>query len=198
MNRPLIVGITGGIGGGKSTLAEKLRIAGYNVFDSDMEARKLQNEDPDIRREMILLFGEDVYNEDGLDRKKVAGIVFQNKALLQKLNEIVHPVLRKEFARWIENNQSNKLLFVESAILFERGMYMLVDKIILMTAKEEIRIKRVMKRDNITVEQVKARMSNQLPEEEKIAKADYVIYSDDCMPLDDKMKRILGELLSEV
>lgn len=198
MDRPLIVGITGGIGGGKSTLAEKLRIAGYDVFDSDMEARKLQNEDPDIRRELMLLFGADVYNEDGLDRKKVAGIVFQNKELLQKLNEVVHPVLRKEFARWIGNHQSNKLLFVESAILFERGMYRLVDKVILMTAKEEIRIKRVMKRDSITVEQVKARMSNQLPEEEKIAKADYVIYSDDCMPLDEKMKRILAELLTEV
>ncbi len=196
MDRPLIVGITGGIGGGKSTLAEKLRMAGYNVFDSDMEARKLQNEDPDIRREMIVLFGADVYNENGLDRKKVAGIVFQNKDLLQKLNELIHPALRKEFLRWIESHQSNKLLFVESAILFERGMYLLADKVILMTAQENVRIARVMKRDKVTLEQVKARMSNQLPEEEKIAKSDYVIYSDDHLPLDEKMKKILTELLS--
>ena len=171
---------------------------GFEVFDSDMEARKLQNESPVIRKELIQLFGNDIYNDEGLNRKKLAKIVFNDKDLLQKLSAIIHPEVRNELKRWIEVRKDQAFLFVESAILFENGMNALVDKVIVMTASEETRIRRVLKRDKISVEQVKSRMANQLPEEIKISRADFVIHSDDSQPLVDKMRMILKKLNDEI
>jgi len=194
MSKPLVIGITGGIGGGKSTLAARLRDEGFEVYDSDMEARRLQNEHPVIREQLIELFGEDIYTEQGLNRTAIAGMVFTNKDLLHKLNKVVHPVVEAHFRNWVETNSENKFLFVESAILFESGFNQFVDKVIVITASEEIRIRRVIKRDGSTVEQVLARMSSQISEDFKMSKADFIIHSDDNMPLLDKMRRILHEL----
>jgi dephospho-CoA kinase len=194
MNKPLVIGLTGVIGGGKSTLADKLRAEGFEVYDSDMEARRLQNEHPVIREQLIELFGEDIYTEQGLNRSVIASKVFSDKNLLLKLNKVVHPVVEAHFKNWVDKNSSNKFVFVESAILFESGFNKFVDKIIVITASEEIRIKRVMKRDGSTVEQVQARMASQISEDFKTSKADFIIHSDDNMPLLDKMRRILHEL----
>jgi len=124
-------------------------------------------------------------------------LVFGQKDLLYKLNTIVHPVVREDFEHWIHLHSDQKLLFMESAILFESGFDSLVDKIIVMTASEEVRIRRVIKRDGISVEEVKARMANQHSDDLKIAKADFVIHSDDCQPLVDKMMKILAELTAD-
>ena len=194
MNRPLIVGITGGIGSGKSTLSNKLRAEGYQVYDCDKEAKKLQNEHPVIREKIRELFGEDIYTESGLDRKKVADIVFQNRDLLDQLNKIVHPFVREDFLKWVGQYITEKFLFMESAILFESGFIDMVDKVILMTASEDVRIRRVVKRDGIDPERVRARISKQLPDTEKIPFSDFIIHSDDGKPLYDKMKKILKEL----
>jgi dephospho-CoA kinase len=194
MSKPLVIGITGGIGGGKSTLADKLRAEGFEVYDSDMEARRLQNEHPLIREQLIELFGEDIYTAQGLNRASIASMVFTNKDLLLKLNKVVHPVVEAHFRSWVEKYSANKFLFVESAILFESGFNNFVDKVIVITASEEIRIRRVIKRDGSTVEQVLARMSSQISEDFKTSKADFIIHSDDNMPLLDKMRRILHEL----
>ncbi len=194
MNTPLIIGITGGIGGGKSTLSDKLRAEGYDVYDSDMEARRLQNEHPQIMHQLKDLFGEDIYTSEGLNRKALAKIVFERKDLLTRLNDVVHPVVREDFKNWIADRLTHDLLFMESAILFETGFSCLVDKVIVITASEEVRLKRVLKRDCITPEQVHARMANQIPEDIKISKADFVIHSDDNLPLYDKMKKLLLQL----
>lgn len=194
MNSPLIIGITGGIGSGKSTLSEKLRAEGYLVYDSDLEARRLQNENPIIRKNLVELFGEKVYSNQGLNRPILAQLVFGNKELLSKLNLIVHPVVETDFKNWIEKHIDQKYLFIESAILFESKFNQLVDKVIVITASEEVRIFRVMKRDGISSEKVYARMSNQISEDTKISKADFIIHSDDNMPLVDKMHNILQEL----
>ncbi|HOH55379.1 MAG TPA: dephospho-CoA kinase [Paludibacteraceae bacterium] len=194
MNRPLIVGITGGIGSGKSTLSNKLRAEGYQVYDSDKEAKKLQNEHPVIREKIQQLFGDDIYTDSGLDRKKVADLVFLNRDLLHQLNQIVHPFVREDFIKWVEQHAAEKFLFMESAILFESGFNDLVDKVILMMASEDVRIKRVVKRDGIDPEKVRARISKQLPDNEKIPFSDFIIHSDDGKPLYDKMKKILKEL----
>jgi dephospho-CoA kinase len=194
MNRPLIVGITGGIGSGKSTLSNKLRAEGYQVYDSDKEAKKLQNEHPVIKEKIQHLFGGDVYTDSGLDRKKLADIVFLNRELLNQLNQIVHPFVREDFLKWVEQRATEKILFMESAILFESGFKELVDKVILMTASEDVRIKRVVKRDGIDPDKVRARISKQLPDSEKIPFSDFIIHSDDGKPLYDKMKKILKEL----
>jgi len=194
MNKYLVIGITGGIGGGKSTLAARLRDEGFEVYDSDMEARRLQNEHPVIRKQLRELFGEDIYTDQGLNRAALAEMVFTNKDLLLKLNKVVHPLVEAHFKNWVEKNSANKFLFVESAILFESGFNQYVDKVIVITAAEEIRIMRVIKRDGSTVEQVRARMSSQISEDFKTSKADFIIHSDDNMPLLDKMRRILHEL----
>ncbi len=194
MKAPLIIGITGGIGSGKSTLSKLLRAAGYPVYDSDLEARKLQNEHPVIKQQIQEVFGKEIYTDEGLNRSALAKIVFDNKELLSKLNHIVHPVFREGFQNWILKHSNQRFLFLESAILFENGLNKQVDKVIVITASQEVRIRRVIKRDNISVEQILARMANQIPEEEKIKHADFVIYSDDNKPLINKMYVILEQL----
>jgi dephospho-CoA kinase len=194
MKSPLLIGITGGIGSGKTTLSKKLRAEGYSVYDSDAEARRLQNEHPVIRKELIKLFGDDIYTNQILNRSALAKIVFGKPELLSKLNSIVHPYVKQDFDLWIKKHETEKLLFKESAILFESGFNNFVDKVILMVASEEVRIARVIKRDGATPEQVKLRMKNQMTDDEKVPKADFVIYTDDNMPLEDKMRRILVQL----
>ena len=198
MKTPIIIGITGGIGSGKSTLSERLREIGYSVYDSDLEARRLQNEHPEIQDQLIELFGEDIYNDQGLNRPVLAKLVFGKPELLGKLNTIVHPVVHTDFMNWIQKHNAENLLFMESAILFESGFNKMVDKVIVMTASENIRIARVVKRDKVTEEQVKARMLHQMADDKKIANADFVIHSDDCQPLVVKMKIMLEQLLKSL
>lgn len=191
MQHPFLVGITGGIGSGKSTLSDLLRKEGYLVYDSDKEARNLQNENQDVRQKIQKLFGKDIYNSEGLKRKEVAKIVFNDKQMLAQLNAIIHPEVRTDFNRWVKNHANEKILFLESAILFENGFNQLVDNVIVITANEETRILRVVKRDKVSPEQVLARIANQLPEEVKIKRANFVIHTDDDRPLLEKMKRII-------
>lgn len=194
MKQPIIIGITGGIGGGKSTLSDRLSKRGYKIYNSDLRARMLQNEDAELVTSIKKLLGKDVYINNELNRPAVAAIVFQDKELLQKLNQLVHPAVRADFGRWKEDNNTEQLLFVESAIMYESGLALLMDKVILMTASDEVRIARVVKRDGITPEQVKARMAHQLPEDEKIKRSHYIIHSDDHQPLEEKIDVLLKHL----
>ena len=195
MNKPLIIGITGGIGSGKSTLSKLLRAEGYSVYDTDLEARRLQNEHSTMRKKLIDMFGKDIYSEQGLNRSALGKIVFAKPELLAKLTTIVHPLVLEDFNNWVINRFPKKMLFIESAILYESGFNKLVDKVILITADEATRIERVVKRDGVTPEHVKARMANQLSDKEKVSRADFVIYSDDNKPLIDKMRKIIVDLL---
>ena len=194
MSKPIVIGITGGIGSGKTTLSEKLRSEGYNVYDSDLQARMLQNQHPVIRTKLTQLFGDEIYTAHGLNRPELAKIVFANPDLLNKLNEIVHPIVRQDFRMWLEQHTAEKYVFVESAILFESGFRKLMDKVVLMTASEELRIRRVMKRDGSTAEQVKARIASQLDDKDKIPFADYVIHTDDNLDMKEKMTTLLDKL----
>jgi len=195
MHKPLIIGITGGIGSGKSTLSKLLRAEGYSVYDTDLEARRLQNEHSTMRKKLMDMFGKDIYTEQGLNRSALGKIVFGKPELLEKLNTIVHPLVMDDFNSWVSNRYPKKMLFVESAILYESGFNKLVDKVILITADEAIRIERVIKRDGVTSEHVRARMAYQLSDNEKIERADFVIHSDDNKPLVDKMRKIIVDLL---
>jgi dephospho-CoA kinase len=195
MHRPLIIGITGGIGSGKSTLSHLLRAEGYSVYDSDLEARRLQNEHSVMKKKMIDAFGKEIYTEKGLNRPVLGKLVFGKPELLAKLNAIVHPFVMADIENWIINRYPKKILFVESAILYESGFNKLVDKVILITASDEVRIERVVKRDGISPEQVQARMLHQYPEEQKLKLADFVIHSDDNKPLETKIKSLIAELI---
>lgn len=182
MNKPLIVGITGGIGSGKTTLSRLLTTSGYPVYDTDREARRLQDEDPSLKQSISTLLGSEVYDEAGhLNRRLVAGRVFSNHGLLQELSKIVHPAVKQDFKNWLVQ-QKSKVVFIESAVLFEGQFNKLTDRNIVVTAPEEIRIQRVMQRDGVSREQVKSRINNQMPEEEKIAMADIVIQTEGGMP----------------
>jgi len=194
MKTPLLIGITGGIGSGKTTLSNLLRLEGFKVYDSDVEARRLQNEHPHIRKQLVNLFGDDIYGSNGLNRSALAQIVFGKTDLLFQLNSIVHPIVLDDFKTWTEIHSNHKFLFMESAILFESGFNSMVDKVILTVASEAIRIARVVKRDGVTPEQVLARISHQLSDNEKIPHADFVIHSDDDKPLIDKMRKIVAQL----
>jgi len=180
----MTIGITGGIGSGKSTLSELIRRHGYPVYDTDKEARRLQEEDEKLVRQIKAIFGENIYQDGKLNRAAVASLVFNSPELLKKLTSVVHPAVKQDFIRWREKHNSEDLLFIESAVLFEGGLYRLTDKIILVTASEDIRIQRVMDRDGITREQILSRIKNQIPDTEKAPKSDLIINTDQGLPED--------------
>lgn len=196
MNKPKIIGITGGIGGGKTTLSKLLIQHGYLVYNSDIEAARLQNQNSFIKQKLIELFGTEIYNSDGLNRKLLGSIIFEQSDLLVKVTEIVHPIVIQDFKLWVNSNNNQDILFIESAILFESNINVLTDKIIVVTASESIRIQRVIKRDGLNTDQIMARMKHQLPEIEKVNKADFVIFTDDNIPLLGKIEKIIEEIKS--
>lgn len=173
------VGITGGIGSGKSTVCKVFRTMGIPVFEADVIAKQLMNNDPTLRQQLIHLFGSSVYQSDQtIDRKYLAGIVFSNSSLLSKLNEAVHPAVRKSFDEWLLN-QNSPYVIHEAAILFESGFYKMMDKTITVVTNETERIDRVVKRDHITIDMVQQRMKNQWKDEQRITLADFVIGNND-------------------
>jgi len=176
------VGITGGIGCGKSTVCKVFKGLGIPVFEADAVAKQIMTSDPQIRKLLIEAFGIAVYLPDGsIDRKYLAGLVFNNESLLSKLNSIVHPAVFKEFDEWCGTKPRILGAYVlhEAAILFESGFYKMMDKIIAVVTNEEERIQRVMKRDGATMEMVRQRIQNQMSDAERIKLADFVISNND-------------------
>lgn len=190
----MIIGITGGIGGGKSTVSEMLQTKGYRIYNTDREARRLQNTDPEIRRAITKAFGNEAYIDDTLNTSYISSIVFGNPDKLKTLNEIVHPAVIKDIERVSASLRVNEILFVESALLYESGLNRLVDKIIVVTASEDLRISRVMNRDGANREQVQARIANQLPENVKVDMADYVIDTTDSAGVLQQLEIILNDI----
>ncbi|MGB5652787.1 MAG: dephospho-CoA kinase [Robiginitalea sp.] len=174
----ICVGLTGGIGSGKSTVASYFTALGIPVYDSDSRARELMQNDPKLREEITQLMGEKAYNIQGLDRRWVATRVFSNPDLLKALNDLVHPAVRRDFDQWSALQQAPYVL-QEAAILMENGAYRHLDHIILVIAPEKMRIARVIKRDQITAAQVQERIRNQWTDAEKIPLADFVIENTD-------------------
>ena len=178
-NPPLKAGITGGIGSGKSLACQIFRIFKVPVFEADLEAKALMDSDPEVRARLIDLAGPDIYTTSGkLDRPGLAKLIFNNDQLLQEVNHIVHPAVRKAFHEWA-GQQDAPYVLMEAAILFESGFYRSLDFSILMTAPEELRIQRVMKRDGSNREQVISRIRSQWPEEKKRDLADFIITNDE-------------------
>lgn len=172
--KPAIIGLTGGIGSGKTTVAGFFSKLGVPVYIADEEAKKILNMQETIA-ELHNTFGSDIFTGDLPDRKKIAGIVFNNPDKLAILNAIIHPKVQLHFMEWVNSNSTYKFIIKEAAILFESGSYKQCDKIILVTAPIETRIKRVMKRDIITREEVLQRIANQWDEKEKIKLSDFII-----------------------
>jgi len=176
----LKVGITGGIGSGKSTVCKVFELLGVPVYNSDWEAKKIQNEDAEVKAAILKTFGENLLNDKGMiDRTQLAAVVFNDKDKLKKLNSIVHPTVAKHFDNWLELNKSSKYVIKEAAILIESGIHKTLDKIILVVAPFEIRLSRAVKRDNISEDLVKQRINSQLSDEEKMKCSHFTIYNDE-------------------
>lgn len=190
---PKKIGITGGIGAGKSVVSTILLAMGYPVYFSDEQAKLLMQVHPDIRRQLIELFGEDVYSGNELNRTFLAERLFADPALREAVNQIVHPVVRADFAEWA-SRQTAVVVFQESALLFETGGYRLLGATILVTAPEAIRLQRVMKRDDVSEEQVRARMTAQMADSEKEPLASAIIRNDEQELVIPQVLKVLAEL----
>lgn len=189
-----LIGLTGGIGSGKSTLANELRKQGIPVYDSDSEAQRIISQDTDVRNELCALFGQNVYTGTLLDRPKVAQIVFRNPDLLQRMNAIVHPRVRTDVSEWVKRHNNARLLFVESAILYQSGFDSLCDKIVWVTAPEQVRIARVIQRDNATEADVRLRMARQGDETAFLRRANIVVNNDGFTAVPELAAELLWKL----
>lgn len=179
--KPKLVGITGGIGSGKSLVCKIFNILGIPSYDADSRARVLMHENKKVKLDILKTFGESAYQEDGsLNREWMAGEVFSNESKLKLLNGIVHPAVGKDFAKWVEENLGAPWLIKEAALLFESGSYKNLDFIITVTAPESLRIKRVLARDPHRSEaQIRDIIKKQMSEAEKTARSQAVIINDE-------------------
>ena len=173
----LKIGITGGIGSGKSTVCTIFKILGIPVFNADIEARKLYDE-PQVKEAIMLAFGDNMYPQGVFDKKAMANIVFQSADKLKQLNELLHPLVQIQFDTWLQQQESPYTI-KEAALLIEAGSYQQLDELILVTCPMNKRIERVMKRDRVTEDEVLARINKQLSEEDKRALCQYEIINDD-------------------
>lgn len=188
------VGLTGGIGSGKSTVAGFFQELGVPVYNSDLRARELMEKNEGLRQAISKLLGPEAYRNSGLNRAYIASRVFKDKVLLEQLNALVHPVVREDFLSWVARQKAPYVL-QEAAILFENGAYKAFDRMILVTAPEETRIRRVMERDSVSRESVTRRMKNQWKTSQKIPLSDYVIENEDLEKTRQEVGRIHRELL---
>ena len=188
------IGLTGGIGSGKSFVANILEHMGFPVYYSDLRSKELTKSNPSIKTGLISLFGEEVYSDNELNTQLVATKIFQNEEMRQKVNELIHPIVRKDFDNWAMN-QKSALVFNEAAILFETGAFRNFDATILVCAPMELKIQRVMKRENCSKEDVLARMSKQWSDDEKSKLADFIINNDECDPILTQLELVLAQLI---
>lgn len=173
-----IVGLTGGIGSGKTTVANLFSELNVPIYIADKEAKALMNKSKVIKRKLIQLFGKDAYKAEELNRPYLAEQIFNDKNLLQQMNAIVHPKVASHFKRWMKK-QAAPYCIKEVAILFENGSYVNCDKVITVIAPLEIRISRVLQRDQTTTSKIKAIIKNQWQDQERMKLSDYVISNDD-------------------
>lgn len=173
-----IIGLTGGIGSGKTTVAGFFAALGVPVYIADIEARKLTQNSKVIRKKLITLLGSEAYNEEGLNRGFVANLIFNDTALLEQVNRIIHPRVARHFKRWMVKQEAPYCI-KEAAILFENGSYKNCDATILVTAPIAQRVERVLKRDHSTTAAIEDRMSNQWQDEKKLILADFHIVNID-------------------
>ncbi len=174
----LLVGLTGGIGSGKTTVAQVFRTLGVPVFEADAEGHRLLNEDQEVIHAVVERFGQAVLRDGTIDRAALAAIVFKDASALSDLNGIIHPAVRAGFRRWAAAQEAPYVV-MEAAVMAENGGHKAVDQVVVVTAPEELRIRRVMARDGVEEAQVKARMANQVNEADRLAIAQHIIQNDD-------------------
>lgn len=189
-----VVGLTGGIGSGKSTVAGFLRDLGVPVYIADEEAKKIMETSSEVRQEIISLLGEEAYQESKPNRSWIASSVFQEKSLLNALNKIIHPKVKEDFETWLQQQKTPYVVY-EAAILFENGGETRCDYTILVTAPKKMRIQRLLKRDHATRKSIEARMNAQWSDERKLKLADFSIENKELLQTKKETHRLHKVLL---
>lgn len=190
----MIVGITGGIGSGKSTVTELFKLFNIPVYIADIESKRLVANSPVIKKELIKLFGEELYPAGILNKKLLAAHIFNDKHKLEAVNAIIHPEVEKDFRYWVLHYSQESIVIHEAAILFESGFNKLMDKVITVYAPIETRIKRVMKRDKSQRDDVLRRIENQMKDEEKVKLSDFIVVNDGRQSLIEQVSYTIQEL----
>ena len=187
------VGITGGIGSGKTFFCRRLEIAGLSVFYADLASRRILERDETLKEELIRLLGDECYTEQGPNRPYIASRIFRDAGLREKMNALVHPRVLESFERWCADREKDgeRVALLESAILFESGFNKYVDVVVLVTAPENERLERAMERDHTDADAVRRRMASQMPDSEKAVMSDYILSNSQ---FDDANKQVF-ELL---
>ncbi|WP_282032456.1 dephospho-CoA kinase [Winogradskyella eximia] len=193
----VVVGLTGGIGSGKTTILKCFQSIGVPVYIADAEAKALMNRSKVIRRKLIDLFGSDAYKDGTLNRPYLASQIFNDRSVLSKMNAIVHPKVAAHFKRWLKKQNADYVL-KEAAIIFENNLENQYNYIITVVADEALRIQRVIKRDNSSEEKVKSIIKNQLSDAEKIKKSDFVILNNDLEDAKKQVFKIHKEILKKI
>ncbi|WP_298514711.1 dephospho-CoA kinase [uncultured Kordia sp.] len=190
----MIVGLTGGIGSGKTTIAKMFHELGVSIYIADIEAKKLMHTSQEIKEELIAAFGEETYVDGELNRSYLSNIVFNQPEELQKINAIVHPRVGQHFKDWYMSRSEEKYIIKEVAILFENDSYKHCDKIITVVAPLETRFQRLLQRDQTTREAIQSRINNQWDDAKKIALSDYVIHNEDLEKAKTQVAKIHHEI----
>lgn len=188
-----VIGLTGGIGAGKSYIASLFQQKGIPVYDSDFEAKKIMSQ-LEVIQQVQQLFGNEVVENNSVNRKKLAALVFNQPEKLKQLNGLIHPLVKQHFEDW-KSKQTTPFVLKESAILFESGAYTSCDFIITVEASTEVRIQRVVQRDGITLEEVLARIQNQWTSEQRVAKSHFVIDNTEKQNTETQVNQIWEQLL---
>ena len=195
----LKVGITGGIGSGKSTVSSFFSVMGVPVYDSDKRAKYLMQHDNSIIGTIKKEFGERSYLNNQLNRSYIAEIVFKNESKLKQLNSIIHPAVRTDFNIWLSQNSNAKFVIKEAAIMIESGAYKEMDKLIVVNAKRDQKIKRIKKRDHLSLEDIENRIQNQLSDEIRNQYADFIIENNSGkMELKQQVLSIYNKLIDQL
>lgn len=188
------LGITGGIGSGKSTVSELFTLLGVPVYIADKESKRLTETSVVIKMQLIALFGEELYQNGVLNKALLASHIFKDQEKLDKVNKIIHPIVGADFDQWVKSNSNFDIVAQEAAILFESGFDKYVDKVITVYTPLEERVRRTMGRDGVTREKVLERIQNQMPDEKKVELSDFVIVNDGTISLIEQVLEILKKL----
>lgn len=196
MNKPLQIGITGGIGSGKSIVCHIFRSLGVSIYDADSRAKWLMYNDVDLKKSIQAEFGSESYDSEGQVNKAHLSKAFSDPKQLEVLNSLVHPVVGNDYLNWTTEKANEPYLIKEAALMFESGSYKLLNKVITVFTPEDLRIQRVLKRDSFrTEQQIKTIIQRQLTESEKLDLADYVIYNDESQLLITQVLKLHQQFL---
>lgn len=192
----IVLGITGGIGSGKSYISNLLAQRGIPVFDCDSQAKSLTVNDPIIREGLVKLLGPEVYQNEAINKPLLAAYLFASQSNAASVNAIIHPRVKEAFREWaaLQAKKKCEVVAIESAILFESGFQSLVDMVLMVYAPLEIRCQRVILRDQTTMDQVKRRIASQMPDEEKCRLSDFIIENDGVKSLEEQLDKLFSHL----